>query len=262
MKNVAPKKHLGQHFLKDKNIARKLADLVLAVPRRNILEIGPGTGVLTEFLLHPDKHLELIELDQESVSWLLEHYPQLQDHVHFADFLHVDLNPFFGGAEFVLCGNYPYNISSQIIFRMIENRERIPFMAGMFQLELAQRLASPPGSKVYGIVSVLLQSYYSVKLEFKIPPGVFFPPPKVDSAVISCHRLDELPDCSYQSLAEVVKAAFGQRRKTLGNALRKINLPLREMLPEHLLNLRAEVLSVVQFQEMAVLLDELKRKSN
>ena len=261
MKQVAPKKYLGQHFLKDQNIARKLADLVLNESIPNVLEIGPGTGVLTQFLLTPEKHLELIELDRESVDWLLEHYPSLEGHVHFADFLKENIEPYFKGEPFVLCGNYPYNISSQIVFKMLEQSHRIPFMAGMFQLELAQRLASSPGSKVYGIVSVLLQSYYSVKLEFKMPPGVFFPPPKVDSAVISCRRIEQVPGCSYQSLSEVVKAAFGQRRKTLNNALRKINLPLREMLPEQLLNLRAEMLTVAQFQELASLLDELKAKS-
>lgn len=255
---VRPKKHLGQHFLHDRNIAAKLAGIVAVEHAKHILEVGPGTGVLTRELMERGCLPEVIEIDDESVVYLREHYPQLAGKIHELDFLKAPLHTFFNGEEFLLCGNFPYNISSQIIFKMLENREQIPLMVGMFQLELAQRLASEMGNKVYGSVSVMLQSYYEVKLEFKIPPGVFFPPPKVDSAVISCRRKKVLPSCTYESLNQVVKAAFGQRRKTLNNALKKNIHPLREVLPVHFLNLRAEQISPQQFQEFAALLDALK----
>lgn len=257
---VRPKKHLGQHFLHDRNIAAKLAGIVADEKAKHILEVGPGTGVLTRELMEKACSPEVIEIDDESVRYLQEHFPQLAGKIHELDFLNAPLHTFFSGEEFLLCGNFPYNISSQIIFKMLENRGQIPFMAGMFQLELAQRLASEMGNKVYGSVSVLLQSYYEVKLEFKIPPGVFFPPPKVDSAVISCRRKTVLPSCTYDSLSQVVKAAFGQRRKTLNNALKKIMHPLRDELPGHFLNLRAEQISPLQFQEFAAVLDVLKSR--
>jgi 16S rRNA (adenine1518-N6/adenine1519-N6)-dimethyltransferase len=247
---VKPKKHLGQHFLTDKNIAIRTAALVTKCEAKKVLEIGPGKGILTQYLnLQDGKELYAIEIDEESVNYLREHKLLNESHLISGDFLLMKLHEIMEG-EFILIGNFPYNISSQIVFKMLEFRELIPLMAGMFQKEVAIRIGSKEGTKEYGILSVLVQAFYDVKVEFKISPGAFFPPPKVDSAVISCLRKEnfKLP-CNEKLFFEVVKTAFNQRRKTLLNSLGKFNLkPV--FLNHPFAKLRPETLSVNQFIEL------------
>lgn len=248
MNKVRPKKFLGQHFLTDLRVAEKLAGIVANFPLKNILEIGPGMGVLTQYLLQiPEQNLKVIEIDRESVGYLKDHFSLLNGKIIEADFLRHPIENEFAG-EFLLCGNYPYNISSQIVFKMIEHRALIPFMAGMFQLEMARRIASGPGSKDYGIISVITQAFYQVKLEFIVEPGAFNPPPKVRSAVIQCSRLEEnLLNCDEKLFIEVVKAAFSQRRKMLGNAISRFNIPKEVLQQNEFAKLRAENLTVSEF---------------
>lgn len=247
---VKPKKHLGQHFLTDQNIAQKTAGLALQNPQINVLEIGPGKGILTKHLINlSNKKVFAIEIDHESIDYLISNNILQKPELIEGDFLNLELNKLFV-EPFILMGNFPYNISSQIVFKMLENHQLIPFMAGMFQKEVAYRIASSPGSKEYGILSVLTQAFYDVKVEFKISPGAFFPPPKVDSAVISCrHKNHTDIGCSEKKLFDVVKTAFNQRRKTLFNSLHKYNL--KEAFLNHpFAKLRPENLSVGQFIEL------------
>lgn len=243
---VRPKKHLGQHFLKDQNIASKIADAMTGHGGyRTALEVGPGTGVLTQFLLQKDYTVHAVEMDTESVAYLKENFIQLSDNLIEGDFLKLDLKSI---TEEPLCiiGNFPYNISSQIFFKVLENRNHVPECIGMIQKEVADRIAAEPGSKTYGILSVLLQAYYDIDYLFKVPPGVFHPPPKVDSAVIRLRRnTTESLDCDERKFMQVVKAAFNQRRKTLRNALKTFTFATAP--DEHLLTLRAERLSVEDF---------------
>jgi len=247
---VKPKKHLGQHFLTDQRIAGKTALLAARSQVSEVLEIGPGKGILTTHLLKLEgKKILAIELDNESIDFLQSNKILQKPDLIEGDFLKLNIADFFKN-EFILIGNYPYNISSQIIFKMLENRILIPFMAGMFQKEVAVRIASKSGNKEYGILSVLTQAFYDVKIEFSISPGAFFPPPKVDSAVISCQRKTEIDlGCSEKLFFDVVKTAFNQRRKTLLNSLNKFNL--RETFVTHAFaKLRPETLSVNQFIEL------------
>ncbi|MEZ4844767.1 MAG: 16S rRNA (adenine(1518)-N(6)/adenine(1519)-N(6))-dimethyltransferase RsmA [Bacteroidia bacterium] len=244
---VRAKKHLGQHFLKDENIAAKTANLVDNYPLKNWLEIGPGMGVLTQFLIKKDIALKAVEIDTESVVYLSENMPQLT--VLETDFLKTDISDLFP-ADFGVIGNFPYNISSQILFKILENRDKIPAFAGMFQLEVGQRVASKPHSKAYGILSVLVQAFYEVKLEFQIPPSVFSPPPKVQSVVISGKKINQSINCNSELFFDVVKTAFQQRRKTLSNALKKFNLPKERVSENELFKLRAENLSVQDFDKL------------
>jgi 16S rRNA (adenine1518-N6/adenine1519-N6)-dimethyltransferase len=242
---VRPKKYLGQHFLKDQNIAKKIVD-ALPVSHLSVIEVGPGTGVLTRFLVERNSDLFLIEIDHESVSFLNKAYPALGERIIQGDFLQLNLTALATG-KWAVIGNFPYNISSQIFFKVLEQRNSVTHVVGMVQKEVAQRIASPPGSKEYGILSVLLQAFYNIKLLFTVPPGVFFPPPKVNSAVLSLTRnaVDKL-DCDEVLFVKVVKQAFQTRRKTLRNALKNLNLP--ESLQNHdLLNKRAEQLGVSDF---------------
>jgi len=243
---VRPKKYLGQHFLKDANIARKIT-ACLDENYPAVCEIGPGTGILTQFLLEREnlQHLKLIEIDSESVEYLNYHFSDPRMQVVEADFLHYDLSLLFPG-NFVVIGNFPYNISSQIFFKVLENRNRLPEVVGMIQKEVAERLSAPPGSKTYGILSVLLQAWYDIEYCFTVSETVFYPPPKVKSAVVRLRRNQTSTlDCDEKLFFKVVKAAFGQRRKVLRNALK--SLPGHEI-PEHsLLNRRAEQLSVAEF---------------
>jgi 16S rRNA (adenine1518-N6/adenine1519-N6)-dimethyltransferase len=225
---VRPKKHLGQHFLRDKNIARKIVD-GLQLPEDSktpVLEIGPGTGVLTSLLVerYPDR-LFLVELDAESVDYLHREFPMLGHRIIQGDFLKLDLQKLFAGP-FVIIGNFPYNISSQIFFQVLDHRDRVEQVVCMLQKEVADRLCAKHGSKVYGILSVLLQAFYDLEMLFKVSPGVFHPPPKVMSAVIRLRRnaCRELP-CDELLFRTVVKLAFQKRRKTLRNALKQLNLP-------------------------------------
>jgi 16S rRNA (adenine1518-N6/adenine1519-N6)-dimethyltransferase len=242
---VRPKKHLGQHFLRDQNIARKIVD-ALPIDVKVVIEVGPGTGVLTQFLADRYADLFLIEIDNESIEFLKNAYPTLGDRIIRGDFLELDLRTLSGKLWSVI-GNFPYNISSQIFFKVLEQRQIVNHVVGMVQKEVAQRIASPPGSKEYGILSVLLQAYYDIKLLFTVPPGVFHPPPKVNSAVLSLTRnKTQRLDCDEVLFVKVVKQAFQTRRKTLRNALKNLNLP--ESLQSHeLLNKRAEQLAVSDF---------------
>lgn len=224
MREVRAKKALGQHFLVDLNIARKICDALsggTAAAPAPVLEVGCGMGVLTQFLLRrPDLETWGAEIDAESVAYLHAHYPDFTPHLVEGDFLKLELRKLFP-SEFRLIGNFPYNISSQIFFRLIEHRDRIPECVGMIQKEVAVRIAEPPGSREYGILSVLLQAWYEIEYLFTVNETVFAPPPKVKSAVIRLRRNDVARlDCDEELFVKVVKAAFGQRRKMIRNALR------------------------------------------
>ena len=250
MKNVRPKKKLGQHFLTDLNIAKKIADLLDYCTHQNILEIGPGTGVLTQYLVHKTAALHLIEVDEESIHFLKKKYNSEVLNLIQGDFLKLDLKTIFGANTFSVIGNFPYNISSQIVFKVLENKIQIPFFAGMFQKEVAERICEPPGSKKYGILSVLSQLYYETEYLFTVPPIVFNPSPKVDSAVIKLTRKENISlDCDETLLNKVVKLSFQQRRKTLRNSLKTLNLPdnLRE---DSIFGLRPEKLSGDDFIQL------------
>jgi 16S rRNA (adenine1518-N6/adenine1519-N6)-dimethyltransferase len=247
---VRPKKHLGQHFLKDKSVATRLAQSIDKELSDRILEIGPGTGVLTEELVALDKDLWLCELDMESIEYLRAHFPMLSHKLIYGDFLKLPILNYIE-APFSLVGNFPYNISSQIVFKMLDHRNDIPEMVGMFQKEVADRIVSIHGNKVYGILSVLVQAYYEAEYLFTVEPDVFYPPPKVRSAVIRLKRRTEGdPQCSYSYLKAFVKTAFNQRRKTLRNALKSLNFE-RSLIPEEIWGLRAEQLSVEDFVRLA-----------
>ena len=223
MKTVKPKKFLGQHFLKDLQIAQDIADTVDACPGLPILEVGPGMGVMTQFLVRKDRPLKVVEIDFESVAYLRENFPQLEDHIIEDDFLKMHLEHTFGGQPFVLTGNYPYNISSQIFFKMLDYKDLIPCCTGMIQKEVAERIAAEPGSKTYGILSVLIQAWYHVEYLFTVHEHVFNPPPKVKSAVIRMTR-NATTDlgCDERLFKQVVKTTFNQRRKVLRNSIRPV----------------------------------------
>lgn len=223
MKSVKPKKFLGQHFLKDLKIAQDIADTVDACPHIPILEVGPGMGVMTQFLVRKERTVKVVEIDYESVAYLKEAFPALQGNIIENDFLKTDLKEVFGGAPFVLTGNYPYNISSQIFFKMLDYKELIPCCTGMIQKEVAERIAAAPGSKTYGILSVLIQAWYHVEYLFTVHEHVFNPPPKVKSAVIRMTRNEtESLGCDEALFKKIVKTCFNQRRKTLRNSIKRI----------------------------------------
>ena len=250
MKQVKPKKNLGQHFLTDLNIAKRIADTVDACPDIPVLEIGPGMGVLTKYLLKKNADIHVIEIDRESVAYLREHYPVLAGKIHERDFLKYDVSGIFGRDQFAIIGNLPYNISSQIVFKMLELREFIPEFSGMFQKEVAQRICEKEGSKTYGILSVLVQAFYEAEYLFTVPPSVFDPPPKVDSGVLKLSRKEDfsLP-CNEQLFFRVVKTAFQQRRKTLRNSLKTFDLP-ENLTEDSIFGLRPEQLSTARFIEL------------
>lgn len=246
---VTPKKRLGQHFLKDEDIALKIVN-ALAVGNKNVLEIGAGMGVLTKYLLkNEDINLKVVEIDEESVEYLTAHYPQLGDNLLSADFLTLDLDRIFQ-SKMSIIGNFPYNISSQIIFKMLDYKEIVTEMVGMFQKEVAERLAAAPGSKSYGITSVLLQAFYDIEYLFTVDESKFLPPPKVKSAVIRIEKnKDKKLNCDYTMFKKVVKTAFNQRRKTLRNSLKSFTFD-ENLLPNELFSLRPEQLSVQQFESI------------
>ena len=223
MKTVKPKKFLGQHFLKDLQIAQDIADTVDACPGLPILEVGPGMGVMTQFLVRKERPLKVVEIDFESVAYLRENFPQLEENIIEDDFLKMHLEHTFDGQPFVLTGNYPYNISSQIFFKMLDYKDLIPCCTGMIQKEVAERIAAGPGSKTYGILSVLIQAWYSVEYLFTVHEHVFNPPPKVKSAVIRMTRnaTTEL-GCDERLFRQIVKTTFNQRRKVLRNSIRPV----------------------------------------
>lgn len=251
MKVVKPKKFLGQHFLRDLDIASRIADTVDSCPELPVLEVGPGTGVLTQFLLQKKRPLKVVEVDFESVAYLRKHFPRLENDIIEDDFLQMKLDRLFDGAPFVLTGNYPYNISSQIFFKMLENKERIPCCTGMIQKEVAERIAAAPGKKAYGILSVLIQAFYKVEYLFTVSEHVFDPPPKVKSAVIRMTRNEvERLDCDEKLFKQVVKTTFNQRRKTLRNSIKPILGKDCPLTSKPLFDKRPEQLSVQDFIEL------------
>ena len=254
MRVVKPKKFLGQHFLKDLKVAQDIADTVDVCPEIPILEVGPGMGVLTQFLLPKERNVKVVELDYESVAYLREAYPQLEDNIIEDDFLKMNLQRLFGGQAFVLTGNYPYNISSQIFFKVLDYKDQIPCCSGMLQKEVAERLAAGPGSKTYGILSVLLQAWYDVEYLFTVSEKVFDPPPKVKSAVLKMTRNDRKElGCDEKLFKTVVKTSFNQRRKTLRNSMKPL---LGKDCPDYALPIfdkRPEQLSVEQFVELTLI---------
>ena len=260
MNTVRPKKHLGQHFLAAPNIARDIVE-ALRVPAgvRDVLEIGPGMGVLTQFLLeNPAYETSVIEIDQESVDYLNKHYPALHGRVLFADLLRQDLEKLFPAKPLSIIGTFPYNISTQIFFKVLDHRQQVREVVGMLQKEVAERLAEGPGSKAYGILSVLLQAYYDIEYLFTVPPHVFVPPPKVQSGVIRLTRnTTEKLDCDEVLFFRVVKQAFSTRRKTLRNALKPFGMPA-EATTDAVFEKRAEQLGVAEFVALTNLIEANK----
>ncbi|MES2812208.1 MAG: 16S rRNA (adenine(1518)-N(6)/adenine(1519)-N(6))-dimethyltransferase RsmA [Bacteroidota bacterium] len=250
MDKVKAKKHLGQHFLNDESIAQRIADSLTLNGYKKVLEIGPGMGVLTKYLLDKPVETYVIEIDTESVEYLRSHYLKLSDKIISQDFLKYDISKDLGKEPFAIIGNFPYNISTQIVFKTLELRDQIPEFSGMFQKEVAERICSKKGSKVYGILSVLAQAFYDVEYLFTVDEHVFTPPPKVKSGVMRMIRKEnyQLP-CSEKLLFTVVKTAFNQRRKTLRNSLKSLNLSdvLRN---DSIFDLRPEQISVEQFIEL------------
>ncbi len=251
MKLVKPKKFLGQHFLKDLQVAQDIADTVDACPDLPILEVGPGMGVLTQFLIPKGRQLKVVELDFESVVYLRENFAQLGDNIIEKDFLRMDLAELFDGKPFVLTGNYPYNISSQIFFKMLDYKGLIPCCTGMIQKEVAERIAAAPGNKTYGILSILIQAWYKVEYLFTVHEHVFNPPPKVKSAVIRMTR-NETTDlgCNEKLFKQIVKTTFNQRRKTLRNSISTILDKSHPLSADAIFNKRPEQLSVEDFIDL------------
>lgn len=245
--SVRAKKYLGQHFLKDEQIAQKIAGSLTEKGYKNVLEIGPGMGVLTKYLLKKNLTIHVIEIDTELVDYLKIRHLNLAGRIISKDFLKIDISAYFGEEQVAIIGNFPYNISTQIVFKTLENRDQIPEFSGMFQKEVAKRIAEKEGSKAYGILSVLTQAFYDVEYLFTVPPTVFNPPPKVDSGVIRLIRKDNytLP-VDEKLFYRVVKTAFNQRRKILRNSLKTMNLSdiLRE---DSIFAKRPEQLSVKEF---------------
>ena len=254
--SVKAKKHLGQHFLTDKNICQKIANQFVAHKGCNtVLEIGPGMGALTEFLLEREgSNVHVMEIDSDSIAYLKEHFSALEEKIYDADFLRVKLETIFGDKPFAVVGNFPYNISSQIMFKCLEYRNQIPEIMGMFQKEVAQRFAEKPGSKQYGVISVLMQAYYDIEYCFTVDEHVFNPPPKVKSGVIRCTRNErEFLPCNEKLFSQVVKSTFGQRRKTIRNSVKSI---MKGPGFEHaFLTLRPERLSVDDFISLTLAIE-------
>ncbi len=252
---VKAKKHLGQHFLKDENIAKKIGDTLTLNGYKKVLEIGPGMGVLTKYLLQKKVETYVIEIDTESVEYLQANYLNLAPRILEKDFLKYNLNEVFNDEPFAITGNFPYNISSQIVFKTLEMRNQIPEFTGMFQKEVAQRICSKEGSKVYGIMSVLTQAFYDAEYLFTVPPSVFNPPPKVDSGVLRLIRKENftLP-CDEKLFFKVIKQGFQQRRKTLRNSLKTFNLS-DNLKANSIFGQRPEQLNVQEFIELTQLIE-------
>lgn len=258
MKSVKPKKNLGQHFLTDLNVAKRIADTVDACPNIPILEIGPGMGVLTQYLVEKHRDVKAVEIDKESVAYLNEAFPILHDNIVGADFLQMNLEDIFSGKQFVLTGNYPYDISSQIFFKMLDNRDLIPCCTGMIQREVALRIAAQPGNKTYGILSVLIQAWYDVEYLFTVDEDVFNPPPKVKSAVIRMTRnnVSKL-NCDEILFKRLVKTVFNQRRKMLRVSLRQMipNKVHKNFYEQDVMTKRPEQLTIAQFVELTKMVE-------
>jgi 16S rRNA (adenine1518-N6/adenine1519-N6)-dimethyltransferase len=254
MTTVKAKKNLGQHFLKDKNIAAKIVDSLQQSQIRDVLEIGPGMGVLTRFLLQKENYrTTVVEIDKESVEYLKNHFHGLEERIIEADFLKLDLNRYFK-EPFAIIGNFPYNISSQIFFHILNYRDQVPEIVCMLQKEVAERLSAGPGSKTYGILSVILQTYYQIEYLFTVHEHVFLPPPKVKSAVIRLSRNErKKPDCDERLFIQVIKTSFNQRRKTLRNSLKSL-LTSEETKSRDIFSKRPEQLSVAEFESLTRLI--------
>lgn len=258
-REIRPKKALGQHFLKDFSVARQIADTLAGYPDLPVLEVGPGTGVLTQFLVEDKRDLTVVEVDPESIEYLENHYPTLDGRIINADFLKLDLAELFPG-QLAVIGNYPYNISSQIFFKVLDYKDKIPVCSGMIQKEVAERLASAPGKKAYGIITVLLKVWYDIEYLFTVGAEVFDPPPKVQSAVIRMTRNSRRSlDCDEALLKNVVKTAFNQRRKTMRNSLRALVGNDPELLALPIFDKRPEQLSVEEFIDLTLLIDQRRK---
>lgn len=252
MKAVTAKKRLGQHFLVDLSIAKDIADTVDVCPTMPILEVGPGMGVLTQYLIEKGRPLKVVEIDEESVTYLCKNLPQLpEENIIPDDFLKMHLDRLFNGEQFMLIGNYPYNISSQIFFKMLDYKEYIPYCSGMIQKEVGERLAAKPGTKAYGILSILIQVWYDVEYLFTVHENVFSPPPKVKSAVVLMKRNTRTAlECDEQMFKKIVKGTFNQRRKKLRNSIQQIVGKESELLGDSVLDKRPEQLSLEEFIEL------------
>lgn len=254
MSEVKAKKHLGQHFLTDKNICKKIADGLLVNNKyKKVLEIGPGTGALTEFLLVRDEfETSVMDIDKESIAYLEANVAELSGRIHDQDFLKWDPTSIYDSESFAVAGNFPYNISSQILFKILDHKDQIPEVVGMFQKEVAERVAEGPGSKAYGIISVLLQTFYDIEYLFTVSEHVFNPPPKVKSGVIRLIRNERNEiGCEYKFFVKVVKLAFNQRRKTLRNSLKQVLNESNMDKSDEIFNKRPEQLSVEDFIKLA-----------
>jgi 16S rRNA (adenine1518-N6/adenine1519-N6)-dimethyltransferase len=254
--NVRAKKHLGQHFLKDENIARKIVDSLTRNGYTKALEIGPGMGVLTKYLLQdPSLETSVIDIDRESIAYLQEHYPALGNRIISGDFLQLDLSKYFS-EPFAVIGNFPYNISSQILFKVLDYRNSIPECVGMFQKEVAERVAAKHGNKTYGILSVLIQTYFDIEYLFTVSENIFNPPPKVKSAVIRLRRnsVQQL-DCDEKMFIRVVKTSFNQRRKMLRGSLREFRVK-PAFQGNEIFSKRPEQLSVKEFVDLTNMLEK------
>lgn len=251
MDSIKPKKFLGQHFLTDLSVAQRIANTVDAYPDIPILEVGPGMGVLTQYIIPKGRPFKVVEIDFDSVPYLHEHFPQLGDNIIEGDFLKMNLQEVFDGKPFLLTGNYPYNISSQIFFKMVENRNLIPCCTGMIQKEVAERMAASPGGKTYGVLSVLIQAWYDVEYLFTVHENVFNPPPKVKSAVIRLIRNNkETLGCNEQLFRRIVKTVFTMRRKMMRNGMKQILGKDSPMLADPMFTKRPEELSVEDYIEL------------
>lgn len=258
MNLVKPKKFLGQHFLKDLKIAKAIADTVDTAPNIPILEVGPGMGVLTQYLLTKDRHVKVVELDFESVAYLRKEYPSMEDNIIEDDFLKMKLENVFDQKPFVLTGNYPYNISSQIFFKMLDYKHLIPCCTGMIQKEVAERIAAKEGNKTYGILSVLIQAWYNVEYLFTVSETVFNPPPKVKSAVIRMTRNNvEHLGCDEKLFKQVVKTTFNQRRKTIRNSIKPLIGKEVKLDESAVWGKRPEQLSVREFIELTKVVEDI-----
>lgn len=244
------KKSLGQHLLTRPEVAERITTYLTYQDYEHKVEVGPGQGILTQHLIHHKGELIAVEFDREMVDVIQSKFNESDFTLVQSDFLHTDMRSFFDGAQFALIGNFPYNISSQIVFKMLEYRARIPEMVGMFQKEMAERIIADHGSKTYGVISVLTQAYYTGEAMLTLKPGAFSPPPKVNSMVIRLRRKDEFPEVGYKTLRRVVKGAFSQRRKKMSNALKGV-VPLEKLKDLGYADLRAEQLSVEDFIRLA-----------
>lgn len=262
LKALKAKKALGQHFLIDEDLSRKIAYSLQCLPTcKNVLEVGPGKGILTQYLLKQDFAFKVVELDKDMVSILTRSFADLQDRIIHLDFLKLDLRRIYNEKPFLLIGNFPYNISTEIIFKVLDNRELIPEVVGMFQKEVAERFISPHGNKVYGVTSVLTQAFYHGEKLFDVGPMSFNPPPKVDSAVIRLTRKENPIQCNHKLFKQVVKMGFSQRRKMLRNTLKTI-VKNHDLFEDKVFTLRAEHLSVADFEALTNKIEESNESGN